>query len=487
MEEPVVETSLDAIITIDGEGRVVRFNRAAERMFGYSRVEALGQSLAELVIPVRLRAVHRERLSRLAQGDPPSVLDRAFQEHALRKSGEEFPVELVVTRTSDSPAMFTGFVRDLSQLVRAQEEAAHMKGLLTTAEHLAAMGSWELDLRSGEGLWSDGVYRIHGFERGAFSPAVKSYLPVVHNKDRGRVEQLLRRVVEAPEPLIGAELALDFRIVRPDGAVREVQARGRVEADEEGRPWRWVGMAQDVTEQRLTERDLQAHYALTQALRDWESFEEGVVGLLRRLGTALEAPVGSLWTLVDGGRLSCRAVWTAPGIRVSEFEAATRERSYAHGEGLPGRTWELGAPIIVEDLVADAAFERRKVAARSGLRSGVAFPAIGEAGPLAVLDFFTFDRRAPSERLARTLDGIGRDLGRFLEHRRADLDVRHLSPRELEVLKLAAAGNTGPRIAEQLFVGPATVKTHFEHIYEKLGVSDRAAAVAQALRMGLIP
>jgi DNA-binding CsgD family transcriptional regulator len=61
-----------------------------------------------------------------------------------------------------------------------------------------------------------------------------------------------------------------------------------------------------------------------------------------------------------------------------------------------------------------------------------------------------------------------------------------LTPRELQVLELAADGRNGPKIAEELFVSPATVQTHFEHIYAKLGVRDRAAAVARALRLGLI-
>ena len=74
----------------------------------------------------------------------------------------------------------------------------------------------------------------------------------------------------------------------------------------------------------------------------------------------------------------------------------------------------------------------------------------------------------------------------FLRRRHADLSARRLSKRELDVLRLAADGHSGPRIAEQLVVSTATVKTHFEHIYEKLGVGDRAAAVAHAFRSGLI-
>jgi DNA-binding CsgD family transcriptional regulator len=68
-------------------------------------------------------------------------------------------------------------------------------------------------------------------------------------------------------------------------------------------------------------------------------------------------------------------------------------------------------------------------------------------------------------------------------------DDRHgkrLTDRELQVLKLASSGASGPEIANLLVISPTTVKTHFENIYRKLGVPDRASAVANALRLGLI-
>jgi DNA-binding CsgD family transcriptional regulator len=61
-----------------------------------------------------------------------------------------------------------------------------------------------------------------------------------------------------------------------------------------------------------------------------------------------------------------------------------------------------------------------------------------------------------------------------------------LTPREVEVLQLGAEGRSTREIADVLFVSPGTVKTHFQHVYEKLGSRDRAAAVAEALRRGLI-
>jgi ATP/maltotriose-dependent transcriptional regulator MalT len=68
----------------------------------------------------------------------------------------------------------------------------------------------------------------------------------------------------------------------------------------------------------------------------------------------------------------------------------------------------------------------------------------------------------------------------------AGAEVAALTERELEVLELAADGHSAPMIAAQLVVSTTTVRTHFAHIYEKLDVRDRAAAVAKAMRIGLI-
>jgi DNA-binding CsgD family transcriptional regulator len=349
------------------------------------------------------------------------------------------------------------------------------------------MGSWELDLRTGEGIWSDESYRMRGLEPGGPVPDVDLVLEHVHPDDRERVAQIMGSVADDPRARSPEGLTLEYRMLRSDGSVRQIRAHGRTELDERGEPWRWVGFAQDITDQRMTERELLAHYAVSQALRDWESFDEGVVGLLRRLGTALDFGLGSLWIWdEDEEHLFCRAFWTAPGVEASEFEAATRGATFAPGQGVPGRSWRTDTPVVTPELTEVLMGERRAAAERLGLHTALSIPAADGGSPLAVMSFYGFERREPNERLLRTLSGIGHELGRFLSRRRAELGPRPLSDRELEVLRLAADGNTGPEIAELLIVSPATVKTHFEHIYEKLGVSDRPAAVAHALRIGLI-
>jgi two-component system, NarL family, nitrate/nitrite response regulator NarL len=69
---------------------------------------------------------------------------------------------------------------------------------------------------------------------------------------------------------------------------------------------------------------------------------------------------------------------------------------------------------------------------------------------------------------------------------RKQSDAPALTPREQEILHLIAAGKSLPQIAQDLYLGLTTVKTHVQHLYDKLGVSDRAAAVATAMRRGLI-
>lgn len=366
-----------------------------------------------------------------------------------------------------------------------------MESLLADVERLASIGGWSWDLTTREATWSDEMYRIQGLEPQSVPASRELLLSSVPDSDRGYVAALLEAVVEDPESIPPEGVEIDYRVVRPDGVVRELHAIGRVERDDTGSPVRWVGAAQDVTELRLTEREIQAHHAVSVALRDWDTFDDGVMGLLTRLGDALDYGHGALWLWdEDRRRLVCRAFWssvrTASAAEPTPFELATRAMEFAPGEGAPGRAWAQGRPIVVADIKADPSFGRPDAARELGLTSGIAVPALTDAAPLAVITFYSTDRRAGTPRLERTLGVIGRDLGAFLARHRPQLTDRTLSPREVEVLRLAAEGRSGPEIARQLVVSPSTVKTHFEHIYEKLGVGDRAGAVAYALRAGVI-
>jgi PAS domain S-box-containing protein len=123
----VVDTGLDAVLSIDEQGRLTEWNEQAETMFGWRRDEALGQRLAEMLIPMRYRVAHEEGVRHfLTSGEGP-ILNRRVEFAALRRDGSEFPVELSVTpfRIGQTWA-FSAFVRDITERKRA--EAAIREG-----------------------------------------------------------------------------------------------------------------------------------------------------------------------------------------------------------------------------------------------------------------------------------------------------------------------------------------------------------------------
>jgi PAS domain S-box-containing protein len=118
----MLESALDAVVTIDHSGRVLGWNHAAETTFGYSADEAVGREMAELVVPPSLRSAHRKGLARYLETDEAVILDRRLELTGLHKNGIEFPVELTVTRIGLPGApTFTGYLRDITD--RKQAEA----------------------------------------------------------------------------------------------------------------------------------------------------------------------------------------------------------------------------------------------------------------------------------------------------------------------------------------------------------------------------
>ena len=113
-------------------------------------------------------------------------------------------------------------------------------------------------------------------------------------------------------------------------------------------------------------------------------------------------------------------------------------------------------------------------------------PAVHAREVLAVFELLAPERRDLEPEMIDTFNAVGHQLGSFLATHRSLLAPALVTARELEILRHAAEGESVREIAERLVISPATVKTHLQNIYGKLGVNDRPAAVAVALRTGLI-
>ncbi|MFZ3322494.1 MAG: PAS domain-containing sensor histidine kinase [Usitatibacter sp.] len=119
----IVESAMDAIITVDQSQRIVVFNSAAERVFGWTRAEVLGAPLYRL-IPERLRKAHEGHIGKFGQGVAASRrMAGARIVQGLRRNGEEFPIEASISHVAEGGRLyFTVILRDVTERVRSEAE-----------------------------------------------------------------------------------------------------------------------------------------------------------------------------------------------------------------------------------------------------------------------------------------------------------------------------------------------------------------------------
>jgi PAS domain S-box-containing protein len=128
-----LEAAIDCVIVADASGRIVEFNPASERTFGYSREEALGRTMAELIVPPSLRERHIAAFARFVDTREGSMLGRRVELTGMRADGSEFPVELALSQVEAEPVLICGALRDISATKQAE---SHLREL---AEEQAAL------------------------------------------------------------------------------------------------------------------------------------------------------------------------------------------------------------------------------------------------------------------------------------------------------------------------------------------------------------
>jgi two-component system, sensor histidine kinase and response regulator len=161
----IIENALDGIITIDHLGRVIEFNPAAERLFGYEREEILGKPLVDHLVPPRLRESQRRGWEQFhASGYGPWIGQRV-ETFGVRADGHEFPIELAITVLHpQQPPLLTAYVRDLSQLKQTAEKLSQSNGRLQAVLDAATQAAIiATDLKGRITLFNRGAERMLGY------------------------------------------------------------------------------------------------------------------------------------------------------------------------------------------------------------------------------------------------------------------------------------------------------------------------------------
>ncbi len=246
------ESTLEGIIEIDRENRILELNPAAERMFGRTRQEVIGLDAAELMVPPRLRAQNRRELSSYLTTEEARVHGIRTETVAQRADGSEFPVEVTVTRLGQDQVLFVAFVRDLSEQQRTESE------LRTSIERFELVARatndviWDWDLRTNALWWSESFPARYGYRPEDITPDIESWLDRIHPDDRPAIDGSIHRAIDSA----GEYWTGEYRFRRGDGAYAIVLDRGYVTRDSDGQPLRMIGLMMDVTERRRLEEQL---------------------------------------------------------------------------------------------------------------------------------------------------------------------------------------------------------------------------------------
>lgn len=234
------KTALDAIVTVDHTGVITEFNPAAERIFGYSRDEVVGQEMARLIIPPKYRQAHRQGMAEYMKTGRGAVIDRQIEITALRKDGQEFPVELFITRIgSEDPPVFMGTLRDITerkrseQALRESEQRFRFMAESMPQKIFTTMPDGTTDYVNPQWLEYTGMT----FEQIRDS----GWAGFVHPDDLKENQRIWERSLQTGRPF-----QFEHRFRRADGSYHWHLSRAHAMRDERGAIIKWIGSNTDI-------------------------------------------------------------------------------------------------------------------------------------------------------------------------------------------------------------------------------------------------
>ncbi len=246
----MVEQMPIAVVEWNTEMEVTAWNPAAEKMFGYSRQEAVGQFM-DFIIPEAAReAVPRISTDLLLQpGGQYSVNENCTKE------GQTILCEWYNTPLVTPEGKVIGVAShalDITERKRAEQQLQQTTIQLEEAQKLAHIGNWNYEIATGDIQWSEEVFRIHGLADKTTIPNIEQLIALYHPQDQQRLQRLITQAAT-----LGQAYNAELRIIHPDGEIRHVSIKGEGILNHQGQVVRVFGTVMDITERKQAEITLQ--------------------------------------------------------------------------------------------------------------------------------------------------------------------------------------------------------------------------------------
>ncbi|MGA9897522.1 MAG: PAS domain S-box protein [Terriglobales bacterium] len=242
----IVQSAMDAIVTLNSDQRIVLFNFAAEKMFGCSAADAVGQPI-ERFIPQRVRAAHAGHIQRFAEtGDSNRSMGTLGALWALRESGEEFPIEASISQASaGGQKLFTVILRDITERRQAEERNARLAAIVESSDDAIISKTLEGTITA----WNRGAEKVFGYSS---SEAVGKPMRMLLPPERANEEPAILTRIQRGESVDHFETVR----VRKDGKKIDISATISPILDRSGVIVGASKIARDITERRTSEREI---------------------------------------------------------------------------------------------------------------------------------------------------------------------------------------------------------------------------------------
>ena len=241
----IIDTIAEPIFVKDRRHRWIHLNEAACRLFGGSRDNLIGKSDFDFF------PEHQARL--FWAGD-----------EAVFESGEEFNSDEEITNNKGETRIIhtrktlfingrgepilVGVISDKTEHCRMEDALRRSRESLAEAQRIGKMGSWELDLQSGNLIWSDEIFRIFEIDAAQFGACYSAFLDAIHPEDREVVNQSYILSLENHTPY-----DIEHRLMLPDGRIKYLHERCETSYASDGTPLKSLGTVQDITERKRAE------------------------------------------------------------------------------------------------------------------------------------------------------------------------------------------------------------------------------------------